>query len=301
MTAHKKVLRFIPYIIALVVISAAAGGYSVYKLYQENTQLKTTLSEREQDLTLTQERLSEIQKGNAELLLSLQAEAEKSNSFSEHLTVVTEDFKKLQWLSTLDKQLLQKYSKIYFLNENYTPRSTSTIDTKYLFNKNKPLEIHEYVLPFLKDMLRDAEKDDITISVASAYRSFKEQAALKSNYKVQYGYGANAFSAEQGYSEHQLGTTVDLTTTAIGGALTGFEKTTAYTWLKKHAHEYGFVLSYPQGNSYYIFEPWHWRFIGIDLATQLHEDEKYFYALDQREIDAYLGAMFNEEASTSSQ
>ena len=148
-------------------------------------------------------------------------------------------------------------------------------------------------MPFFEDMVEDALDDGVELFVVSAFRSFEEQAGLKGAYTVTYGSGANAFSADQGYSEHQLGTTIDFTTTGINGGLTGFEKTAAYEWLKENAHKYGFVLSYPENNAYYIYEPWHWRFVGEDLARDLHKDGKYFYDLDQRKIDEYLISLFD--------
>ena len=128
----------------------------------------------------------------------------------------------------------------------------------------------------MQKMLDEAKRSNVTIYIASAYRSFNEQEALKQEYKVVYGAGtANQFSADQGYSEHQLGTTVDLTTTGLGGQLDGF------------------VLSYPKGNQFYVYEPWHWRFVGIKLATDLHSKNKNFYDLDQRDIDEYLVSIFD--------
>ena len=108
-----------------------------------------------------------------------------------------------------------------------------------------------------------------------------------------YGVGANQFSADQGYSEHQLATTVDLITKGLGGQLPGFDKTDAYKWLEKRAYKYGFILSYPSGNSYYMYEPWHWRFVGVKLATYLHNTDRNFYDIDQREIDTYLSNIFD--------
>ena len=156
-----------------------------------------------------------------------------------------------------------------------------------------PEHIHAEVEPFLEDMLENAEDDGIDIRVLSAFRSYDEQKQLKGAYEVTYGSGANTFSADQGYSEHQLGTTVDLTTPEIGAGLTGFENTEAYEWLQKYAYKYGFVLSYPEENIYYVFEPWHWRFVGEDLAKDLHDDDEFFYGLDQRDIDEYLIQLFD--------
>jgi D-alanyl-D-alanine carboxypeptidase len=129
--------------------------------------------------------------------------------------------------------------------------------------------------------------------VLSGFRSFDEQNTLKQNYLTQYGTGANTFSADQGYSEHQLGTTVDFTNSTIGENIDAFESTDEFEWLKRYAYRYGFVMSYPEGNAYYQYEPWHWRFVGKDLARDLHRDEEHFYDLEQREIDSYIAELFD--------
>jgi D-alanyl-D-alanine carboxypeptidase len=144
-------------------------------------------------------------------------------------------------------------------------------------------------------MIDDANAAGVKIFVQSAYRSFFDQASLKGKYTVTYGAGtANSFSADQGYSEHQLGTTVDFSTTGLNGGLDGFDKTPAYTWLVANAYKYGFVLSYPKNNTYYVFEPWHWRFVGFALALRIHNESKNFYDLDQRVIDGYLISIFDQ-------
>lgn len=199
-----------------------------------------------------------------------------------------------QKLAETDKQLLAKYSKVYFLNENYSPVKLADIEAKYtLPSEDKTMQFLEPAYPHLEKLLEDAEEDGIQLRVASAYRSFREQAALKSSYKVIYGSGANTFSADQGYSEHQLGTTVDFTTPTLVGAVPAFGNSAAYAWLLENGHKYGFILSYPKSNTYYIYEPWHWRFVGIDLARDLHRSDKNFYDLDQRDIDEYLLKIFD--------
>lgn len=200
----------------------------------------------------------------------------------------------LEKLSKTDPELLQKYSKIFFLNEHYAPERLAEIDKEYLYTENKPELIHSLVWPYLKGLLGAAKENGVTLYVKSAYRSFDEQKSVKSAYTVVYGTGAaNQFSADQGYSEHQLGTTADFITTGLGGALAGFEKTQSYEWLKNNAYKYGFILSYPENNSYYVFEPWHWRYVGVALASRLKADNKNFYDLEQREIDKYLANIFD--------
>lgn len=200
----------------------------------------------------------------------------------------------LQKLSKTDQELLAKYSKVFFLSDTYAPARLVEIPAVYKYNEKSPLQIIPEVLTYLQKMLDQAKADDVKLYVDSAYRSFNTQQALKGQYSVVYGSGtANSFSADQGYSEHQLGTTVDLITTGTNGQLSGFDRTPAYAWALANAHRYGFVLSYPKNNGYYIFEPWHWRFVGVKLATDLHNSNSYFYTMDQRAIDAYLISLFD--------
>lgn len=199
----------------------------------------------------------------------------------------------LEKIIETDKELLQKYSKVYFLNEHYTPARLRDIPAEMLNPLAKPQQIQYKVWPFLREMIEDAADDNIDLKVVSAYRSFETQIGLKTGYKTIYGSGANAFSADQGYSEHQLGTTVDLNTPGTVATSLAFANTPAYKWLTENAYKYGFVLSYPKGNAYYMYEPWHWRFVGENLADDLHDDGKNFYDLDQRDIDKYLGEIFD--------
>ena len=200
----------------------------------------------------------------------------------------------LQKLSQTDPQLLEKYSKIYFLNENYAPASLTQIPAAYTYSDTKPLLLLTQALPHMQAMVDAASSTGVQFYAFSAYRSFSDQQELKGEYTVTYGAGtANSFSADQGYSEHQLGTAIDFISPGQGGVLDGFDNTPAYPWLLANAYKYGFELSYPKGNSYYVFEPWHWRFVGVKLATDLHNEGKNFYDLDQRTIDTYLVNIFD--------
>lgn len=256
------------------------------KLTQEKLQLEQKVAE----LTETTLELTADRDG---LAADLKGEAAKVSSIQKDVSKALKTVGVLDKLSKTDSELLQKYSKVYFLNEHYAPPKVLPVEKEYLYTETDPEKLHAQVMPFFEEMVKDALDDDIKLYVKSAFRSFDEQKVLKNAYTVSYGTGANAFSADQGYSEHQLGTTIDFTTTGINGGLDGFEKTPAYTWLQKNAYRYGFVLSYPKNNKYYIFEPWHWRFVGTDLARKLQKDGKYFYDMDQREIDTYLVSIFD--------
>lgn len=295
---HLAQIQIAIFVLALVAIGAA--GYFIYSLKTSLVSIKAdldsatvTLDEKVKNLQLG---LSVMEKTSAELSLIIQAQQNQSNSLGQTLSGLAGTVGTLEKLSKTDRELLQKYSKVYFLNENYVPVQLSDIDQKYLQNKDANQKFHSVVTPFLVKMLNDSAIDpQSALLVNSAYRSFKTQSALKKTYTLLYGRGANAFSADQGYSEHQLGTTVDLYTPSLGSVLdVTFESTPAFAWLASNAYKYGFILSYPKNNTYYEYEPWHWRFVGIALATKLYSENKYFYDLDQREIDTYLSKIFDE-------
>ena len=200
----------------------------------------------------------------------------------------------IEKLSKIDEELLQKYSKVAFLNEHYKPVQLTEIPEEYTYSSHKTLQVHSGIYPYLLDMFNAAQDDGIDLYGFSAFRSFNEQGALKGQYTLLYGAGtANQFSADQGYSEHQLGTTLDFMTKGIGGTLSGFDSTEAYSWMQENAYKYGFTLSYPKNNEFYIFEPWHWRFVGVKLAKHLHKTDQEFYEMDQRDIDTYLISLFD--------
>jgi LAS superfamily LD-carboxypeptidase LdcB len=221
------------------------------------------------------------------------SESERNNDFEKQIKKISKTVGVLDTLSKTDKELLQKYSKVYFLNEHYIPEALSQIDNEWKYTESKDLKLHSKVVTYFDKMVKDAKADGVDLWVVSAYRSFTEQASLKGQYLITYGSGANTFSADQGYSEHQLGTTIDFTTKGLSGGLNGFGSTPAYEWLKENAYKYGFTLSYPEGNTYYEYEPWHWRFVGEKLAKDLHRDNAHFYDWEQRKIDGYLINIFD--------
>jgi zinc D-Ala-D-Ala carboxypeptidase len=271
---------------ATVVLVYLGIGYQYYNISARNIELESLL-------IYTDHERKEIELDRDNIRTLLEQEQKKNGTYEDKLDTITSKAHNLEKILNTDKELLQKYSKVYFLNEHYNPSSLSEIPSTLLTPNSKKLEIHEQVLPYLKDMIKASQDANNPIQVVSAYRSYTAQTSLKTAYKSVFGKGANTFSADQGYSEHQLGTTIDLTTPILKSTFVAFEKTPAFKWLTENAHEYGFTLSYPKNNKYYTYEPWHWRFVGVDLATKLHKENKYFYDLDQRTIDEYLLNIFD--------
>ena len=263
------------------------------QLLETNAELNTALETASSSIAAMQEELSLTNEELGELSDDYKREKQKNDDFEDEYRDALTTVKNLDKLSKTDEELLQKYSKVYFLNEHYIPESIKEIDPEWKYTESKPNQLHSKVMPFLEEMLEDAKDDGVDIWVVSAYRSFDTQAQLKGAYTVIYGSGANAFSADQGFSEHQLGTTVDFTTTGLGGGLDGFDNTPAFEWMVDNASKYGFTMSYPEGNQYYVYEPWHWRFVGTELARDLDRKGQTFYDLEQRDINEYLLNIFD--------
>lgn len=297
-----------PLVLAVIgAVLLGSGGYYGVQLWQENLMLQEGNTGLDQSLRFVRaglkrvqgentdllQNLKEEQEANGNLQQNLQTEQEKNDRYNSQLKDISAQVNTLQKLSATDKELLKKYSKVYFLSENYVPAKLSLVNAQYLLNKSRSEVVHTDAMPFLVRMLDTASSSGVELRIASAYRSFEDQMSVKTGYKVVYGSGANRFSADQGYSEHQLGTTVDLTTPTLAVLSLTLEKDPAYRWMAENAHRFGFVLSYPKNNAYYQFEPWHWRFVGVALAQKLHDEGKYFYDLTQREIDTYLISIFD--------
>ncbi|MDQ5949626.1 MAG: zinc D-Ala-D-Ala carboxypeptidase [Patescibacteria group bacterium] len=283
--------------LGITLVIVATLGYVGYRGYttlrQENTVLFGQISTQNASLENAEVKFEELVNSHADLKDTLAIQSRRNELLEQYVNQITNTVANFEKLSKLDPELLKKYSKVYFLNENYSPIDLKEIPKEYTHNDGRTIEIHEKVAPFLENLFANAEADGLSLRALSSYRSFKTQTSLKAQNTVVYGIGANRFSADQGYSEHQLGTTVDFTTTSSNGVLGKFEGTKEYEWMTENAYKYGFILSYPKNNSYYIFEPWHWRFVGVALATKLHRDKMNFYDMDQREIDEYLLTIFD--------
>ena len=284
------ILSYIIYFLSQTIITLKNDVIVLKNETSSSTQvLKQGIANLQADLatsTLTSNELSQ----------QLIDQKNKSESFQSTITNIAGTVGNLEKLSKTDKELLQKYSKVYFLSDNYVPMSLTVIDEKYVYDKTKTLQFHTQALIYLERMLDDANNSNDTISmkIVSAYRSFGAQSVLKKDYLITYGSGANQFSADQGYSEHQLGTAVDIATDALKTPLLiDFASSSAYMWLSDNAYKYGFILSYPKNNTYYKYEPWHWRFVGVGLATRLHYSGINFSDMEQREIDTYLANIFD--------
>ncbi|MAZ56219.1 hypothetical protein CL653_00300 [bacterium] len=290
---------FAAFLIAVIAVMLVAGflGYRSFILQKDLSTLRQAYSELDNNSLNTivglESELATVQNSLAEMENSYREAKRQNDDFEEEYRQVINTVYDLDKLSKTDEELLQKYSKVYFLNENYIPSRLQKISDEYILPGRSEQYFHVSALPFLEDLLEEAQDDGLDLKVISAYRSFDQQADLKGSYTQTYGSGANTFSADQGYSEHQLGTTLDISDAKTAGPYLSFAETDEYQWLSHNAYRYGFVLSYPKNNTFYVYEPWHWRFVGTELAEYLNDNDLHFYDLDQRTIDQYLINIFD--------
>jgi len=133
------------------------------------------------------------------------------------------------------------------------------------------------------DLMREAIIDSgLEIYVISAYRSRGRQARIFADEVELRGRTATERSvARAGHSEHQTGLVVDILHRSYGSLrYANFQDTELYAWLAQNAHEFGFILRYPdeyQEFHGYIFEPWHWRYVGVEIATAMYNYKIAFY------------------------
>ncbi len=129
------------------------------------------------------------------------------------------------------------------------------------------------------DMQAAAASEGISLWILSSFRSYDDQEVIYNRYVAQDGRdAADTYSSRPGHSDHQTGYTFDLNSLEQD-----FQYDPAGQWLDKNCYKYGFIIRYPKGkDSYtgYMYEPWHVRYIGVDLATKVTQSglslEEYF-------------------------
>ncbi len=159
-------------------------------------------------------------------------------------------------------------SRVYSVDD-YTPSFLVEINPVIPTKNNRLICLDETTAVHLKELFDAAKADGYNIVVTSGYRSPHAQENLYNDIVSEHGTEGTLRVAEPGHSEHQLGTTLDLTTSRISydSAAQSFGDTPEGIWLQEHAGKYGFIMSYPkdkQEETGYIYEPWHWRFVGIE-------------------------------------
>ena len=183
-----------------------------------------------------------------------------------------------------DDGLLTVVTLTYGLSRDYVPRGLVPLDG-YLPKEvtlGYPTELRRIVINPLVAMITDMQAAGLKPFVISGYRSYSAQAIAREKWLEKEPERVNVLSAPPGFSEHQLGTVVDFGSPELPEIVgqedvefhTYFYKTSEGLWLKDNAHRYGFTLSYPfeaMETTGFFYEPWHYRYVGVEMATHLHE------------------------------
>lgn len=146
--------------------------------------------------------------------------------------------------------------------------------------------VREPVLEPLRQLITAMIEEELAPKVISGYRSYPAQAIAWQKWLEREPERAAIISAPPGFSEHQLGTTIDFGSYDLESLVgqegiefhTYFYQTPEGVWLAENAHRYGFTLSYPreaQDLTGFYYEPWHYRFVGIELATFLYDSKSF--------------------------
>jgi D-alanyl-D-alanine carboxypeptidase len=154
-------------------------------------------------------------------------------------------------------------------DKNYIPSDLTLLDTSI---STSSICLKKDAALAVTKMISDAKAQGYDIKVSSGFRSYNTQEGILSRDIASGNPDATKLVAKPGYSEHQLGMAVDLTSGSIADASAAvkFGDTKEFTWLQNHAYQYGFIQSYPEGKediTGYMNEAWHYRYVGVDDAA----------------------------------
>lgn len=171
-----------------------------------------------------------------------------------------------------DMFLLNIGQNISFPDKTYIPKDLQEIDIEYSTKEN--ICIIKEARDAFELMAKEAKKNNLKLKASSGFRSYDTQKILFQNDLIKTGKETSVSVAKEGYSEHQIGTTVDITGSSINylSASNNFDNKPEDKWLKENAYLYGFIQSYPKEKediTGYKYEPWHYRYIGIENAKSI--------------------------------
>lgn len=178
-----------------------------------------------------------------------------------------------------DLGMLMNVNKFYTLSETYTPENLKNIDLTYAYDEEGKNKLIDYAYDKFLELWQAANDQGFYLMVTSSYRDYESQKEIY-DYRVS-TWGerkADETAARPGHSEHQTGLVIDMTSKTEPLA-DSFTDSKAYEWLKENAYKYGFIERYPEGKTYltgYNPESWHWRYVGLEAAKTMHDEDITF-------------------------
>lgn len=192
---------------------------------------------------------------------------------------------------SLDSSIWRLVSKGNAISTEYIPSPIKIPEVATRTNKSDTeRSVRSDIEQLLKNMFEDAAKTGRQIVILSGYRPASMQASIFNGAVNRDGEAiANKYIAKPGESEHQTALAIDVTSASLECYLDAcFGETSDGEWLKENSFRYGFILRYPKDKEEitgYNYEPWHFRYVGVELATALYEsgltlDEAWPYLME---------------------
>jgi zinc D-Ala-D-Ala carboxypeptidase len=192
-------------------------------------------------------------------------------------TATTPSFNKARYSTTGPSSMWVVVNKQHQLTpKDYVPADLVYPNIPLRVPGNASMQVRQKTAAALEELAAGAKTAGLNLMLASGYRSYSYQVGLYNGYVKSIGQTeADKTSARPGYSEHQTGLAADLEPASRLCEVTAcFGDTTEGTWLAAHAYEYGFIIRYPADKvpiTGYSYEPWHIRYVGKELAGELHK------------------------------
>jgi D-alanyl-D-alanine carboxypeptidase len=209
------------------------------------------------------------------LVMKLQKNEPAKKNDKSSPTATVETFDKTQFSLTDPTSMWLVVNKKRPLDpKTYAPNDLRTPDMQVEGDQ----QVNDQTATALEALNRAAAADGISVELASGYRSYDTQVTIYASEVRAYGQAqADRESARPGHSEHQTGWAADLGTASGTCELKAcFADTKEGKWLGANAYKYGFIIRYPDGKEKitgYLYEPWHVRYVGTDLSTEMHNQK----------------------------
>lgn len=318
MKKRKKLKKEVYYFLAIIIfiILASIFGVNKYKEYKYHQTYEYKLLERGYDNTSTKKILKTFN-NNDDLDYFLKNEVNEKyisiinekyflkKNFYQYIDYLNKNkkmdtskivrninihldkkFYELNLNTDITKDTSMLVNKYYLLTKDYVPDDLVNVSQTYSWGSNQ--KVRKVAYDAFLDMWEQAKTDGFYLMISSSYRSYEEQEIVYNNYKKQGTKYADSLAARPGASEHQTGLTLDIFSKTNSNRQT-FKDSEEAKWLLDNSYKFGFILRYPENLvnvTGYNYEAWHFRYVGKNIATYIHDnnisfDEYYAYYIEK--------------------
>lgn len=273
-------------VVALVIISLSFYSYNYLKKDSDNMKKDSTVYNENEGVL--KEKLNKLNNINEKIDFFLMDNLDRYISYKDNNPSLTDEMIIVMVNIGLDKDfysnvknaskvndkliLVNKYN---YLPNGYEPDDLEFIDLEYGIVETK---LRKEAKNAFIAMAKNAKKEGYPVIGVSGYRSYQKQENIYNSYLIIDPKDiVDTYSARPGYSEHQTGLAIDVSDGIK--SYNEFSSTDSYNWMKNNSYKYGFILRYTKKNTNitgYKYEPWHYRYVGVDVATYIYNNNITF-------------------------